>query len=67
MKRAVWIYPHRFRRQPLSGGCVLKLFNFHAQRLDQLQPPSGGCVFETYIVDVREFYGETSRLRAAVC
>ena len=38
------------RRQPPSGGCVLKLRYRIRRRIQRTQPPSGGCVLKQYAV-----------------
>ena len=40
------IFETNHRRQPPSGGCVLKLYRLRCPKSPTLQPPSGGCVLK---------------------
>ena len=61
------LYPFpNWKRQPPSGGCVLKQLGIWVQYWNPCQPPSGGCVLKPSRQKCSHPY-TPSRLQAAVC
>ena len=55
------------RRQPPSGGCVLKRRVMKSVGYGEVQPPSGGCVLKHHLVKTDSRIARSSHLRVAVC
>ena len=53
--------------QPPPRGCVLKLKNSDQTNANKAQPPPRGCVLKHLGHTARKRFGQSSRLRAAVC
>ena len=53
LKLAPLARTYGYKRQPPSGGCVLKLLSDEALAVLTAQPPSGGCVLKQVVAEVQ--------------